>query len=83
MNDFTDIQVRAAERKGGADVLAAPRVEGLDIAETPTSKRDLARIQAAFDAWRAETGLSNRQISRTLALSAGENFVTSIEGDSP
>jgi hypothetical protein len=83
MNDFTEIHARAAERKVGADVLAAPRVAGPDIAETPTSKRDLARIQAAFDAWRAETGLSNRQISRTLSLSAGENFVTSIEGDSP
>lgn len=57
------------------DVVAALRSAGLEIADTPSSKRDRTAIQAAFDTWRDETGLSNRQISRALALSVGENRV--------
>ncbi|MER9068464.1 DNA-3-methyladenine glycosylase I [Mesorhizobium sp. M0902] len=56
-----------------ADMAAALRDAGLDIAESPTSKRDLGRIQAQINAWAAETGLPRRHISRILAMSIGEN----------
>jgi len=56
------------------DVVLCLRDAGLDIAETVTSKRDLAKVQAQFNAWAAETGLSYVQISRICALSIGENY---------
>ena len=59
------------------DVVACLRDAGLDIAEAPTSKRDLAKIQAQFNAWAKETGLPYRHISRICAMSIGENH----EGD--
>lgn len=37
----------------------------------PSGKRDLARVQAAFNAWAAESGASLSAISRTLALAMG------------
>ncbi|MBZ9843479.1 DNA-3-methyladenine glycosylase I [Mesorhizobium sp. CA5] len=55
------------------DMAAALRDAGLDIAENPTSKRDLDKIQAQINQWSAETGLPRRHISRILALSIGEN----------
>ena len=39
------------------DVAVLLRSIGLDIAENPTSKRDLSKIQAQFNEWHAETGL--------------------------
>ncbi|MER9789847.1 DNA-3-methyladenine glycosylase I [Mesorhizobium sp. M0213] len=56
-----------------ADMAAALRDAGRNIAESPTSKRDLGRIQAQINAWAAETGLPRRHISRILAMSIGEN----------
>ncbi|WFP60584.1 DNA-3-methyladenine glycosylase I [Mesorhizobium sp. WSM4904] len=56
-----------------ADMAAALRDAGLDIAESPTSKRDLDKIQAQLNQWSAETGLPRRHISRILAMSIGEN----------
>ena len=56
-----------------ADMAAALRDAGLDIAESPTSKRDLDKIQAQINQWSAETGLPRRHISRILAMSIGEN----------
>ncbi|CDX11614.1 Methyladenine glycosylase [Mesorhizobium sp. ORS 3324] len=55
------------------DMAAALRDAGLDIAESPTSKRDLDKIQAQINRWAAETGLPRRHISRILAMSIGEN----------
>ncbi|MBZ9882394.1 DNA-3-methyladenine glycosylase I [Mesorhizobium sp. CA10] len=55
------------------DMAAALRDAGLDIAENPTSKRDLDKIQAQINQWSAETGLPRRHISRILAMSIGEN----------
>src|SRR5581483_8885 len=37
------------------DVVACLRDAGLDIAETVTSKGDLAKVQAQFNAWAEET----------------------------
>lgn len=56
-----------------ADMAAALRDAGLDIAESPTSKRDLDKIQAQINAWAAQTRLPRRHISRILAMSIGEN----------
>lgn len=55
------------------DFAAALRDAGLDIAESPTSKKDLAAIQAQLNSWKAETGLPYRHLSRILAMSIGEN----------
>ncbi len=56
------------------DVVACLRDAGLDIAENPTSKKDLAKIQDQFNVWRAETGLSLTHLSRICAMSVGENY---------
>jgi 3-methyladenine DNA glycosylase Tag len=56
------------------DVVACLRDAGLDIAEAPTSKRDLARIQDQFNAWAKETGLPYAHLSRICAYSIGENY---------
>jgi 3-methyladenine DNA glycosylase Tag len=56
-----------------ADVGAALRDAGLDIAESPTSKKDLDKIQTQINQWAADTRLSRRHISRILAMSIGEN----------
>ena len=59
------------------DVAACLRNAGLDIAESPTSKRDLLKIQEQFNAWAKETGLPYRHLSLICAMSTGENY----EGD--
>lgn len=56
-----------------ADSCAALREAGLEIAEEPTSKKDLAAVQAQINAWAAETRLSRTHISRILAMSFGVN----------
>lgn len=55
------------------DMAAAMRDAGLEIAESPTSKKDLAAIQAQMNAWAAETGLPRAHISRILSMSIGPN----------
>jgi len=55
------------------DAVRALREAGLDIAENPTSKRDLKKIEARFNAWHAETGLPYTHLSRVAAMSVGEN----------
>jgi 3-methyladenine DNA glycosylase Tag len=63
------------------DVAACLRGAGLDIAEAPTSKRDLARIQEQFNAWAKETGLPYRHMSLICAMSIGENYEGDRYGD--
>src|SRR4029079_4439833 len=46
------------------DMVACLRDAGLDVAEAVTSKRDLARVQAQFNAWGEETGLPYTHPSR-------------------
>jgi 3-methyladenine DNA glycosylase Tag len=55
------------------DVVACLRDAGIDIAEEVKSKGDLARVQAAFNAWAEETRLPYTHLSRICALSVGEN----------
>jgi 3-methyladenine DNA glycosylase Tag len=59
------------------DVAACLRDAGLDVAEAPTSKRDLAKIQEQFNTWAKETGLPYRHMSLICAMSIGEN----VQGD--
>jgi 3-methyladenine DNA glycosylase Tag len=56
------------------DVVACLRDAGLDIAEEVKSKGDLAKVQAAFNAWAKETSLPYTHLSRICALSVGENY---------
>jgi len=56
------------------DVVACLRGAGLDIAESPSSKKDLRKIQEQFNAWAEETGLPMTHLSRICAMSVGENY---------
>lgn len=56
------------------DVVACLRDAGLDVSEQVTSKRDLAKVQAQFNAWAEETGLPYVHLSRICAMSVGENY---------
>ena len=56
------------------DVVACLRDAGLDIADTPTSKKDLRKIQDQFNTWGQETGLPYTHLSRICAMSVGENY---------
>lgn len=55
------------------DVVKALIREGV-VAKNPTSKKDLAAVQAAFNQWRKESKRPVREISRILALSVGPNL---------
>ena len=57
-----------------ADVVTALRNAGLEIAEQPSSKRDLSAIQARFNAWHGETGRPYTHLAHVLAMSVGENY---------
>lgn len=57
------------------DVVVALRGSGLEVAEQPSSQRDLKKIQAQFNAWHDETGLPYSHLSRILACSVGENYL--------
>ncbi len=50
------------------DVVKALMGAGV-VDKPPSSKRDLAAVQAAFNTWAAESGLPMSAISRTLAMS--------------
>jgi len=56
------------------DVIACLREAGLDIADEPKTKRDLAKVQAQFNAWAEESGLPYRHLSRICAMSTGANY---------
>jgi 3-methyladenine DNA glycosylase Tag len=56
------------------DVVACLRDAGLDISESPSSKKDLLKIQHQFNAWVDETGLPLTHLSRICAMSIGENY---------
>lgn len=55
------------------DMAAALRDAGLEIAETPTSKKDCLAIQQQLNRWHDETGLAYAHISRVLSMSIGVN----------
>ena len=57
------------------DVVVTLKSVGLDIAEQPSSKRDLKKVQDQFNAWHEETGLPYSHLSRIVACSVGENHL--------
>ena len=56
-----------------SDRVAALRDDGLDIAEAPTSKKDLAAIQQRMNEWHRQTKLPYMHLSRILSMSIGVN----------
>jgi 3-methyladenine DNA glycosylase Tag len=58
------------------DVVACLRDAGLDIAESPSAKKDMRKIQDQLNAWAKESGLPLTHISRICAMSIGENYDT-------
>lgn len=50
------------------DVVTRLIAEGV-VDKNPSSKRDMAAVQAAFNTWRAQSGRSMTEISRVLAMS--------------
>ena len=52
------------------DVVKALVIAGV-IDKTPTSQKALREVQAAFSAWKAETGRSYNELSKILACSLG------------
>ena len=57
------------------DVVLTLKSVGLDIAEQPSSKRDLKKAQDQFNVWHEETGLPYSHLSKIVACSVGENYL--------
>lgn len=55
------------------DVVACIQGCGEEIADNPSSLRDLKKIQATFNRWHEETGLPYCHLSRIAACSVGSN----------
>ena len=56
------------------DVVACLQEAGLDIADDPKGKGDLAKVQAQFNVRAEESGMPYRHLSRICAMSAGTNY---------
>lgn len=56
------------------DVIMCLRDAGLDITDNPTSLRDQKKVQALFNDWHQQTGLSFTRLSRICACSIGSNY---------
>lgn len=55
------------------DVCIALRSEGIIDTDTPTAKRDLVKIQNAFNQMQGESSRSHAALSKLLAMSRGPN----------
>ncbi len=58
----------------GRDVIARLQASGLEIKDSPGSKKDFKLIQDAFNNWREETGYHYTNLSRIAAYSIGQNY---------
>lgn len=56
------------------DVIAAIQNAGVDVADNPSSQRDLRKIQEAFNCWHDETGLPYAHLSKIASYSIGQNY---------
>ena len=56
------------------DVVARLRASGVAIKDSPSSKKELALAQEAFNQWHAETGLPYTHLSRIAGMSIGSNY---------
>lgn len=57
------------------DVVGRLKASGLEIKDSPTSKKDLKLCQEAFNSWHEETGLPYTQLSRICGMSIGKNYI--------
>lgn len=57
-----------------ADVVTCLQGAGLEIANQPTNKSDLTKVQDCFNDWREKTGYSFTRLSRICASSVGQNY---------
>ena len=58
-----------------ADVVTCLQGAGLDVANQPSNKSDLTKVQGCFNDWRQQTGFSFNRLSRICASSVGQNYV--------
>jgi len=56
------------------DVVLALQHAGLEVADQPTSLKDLKAIQSCFTQWHQETDLPYSHLSKIAAYSVGENY---------
>lgn len=56
------------------DVVLAIQGSGYEIADNPTSKKDLTLVQECFNAWQEESGLPYSHLSKIAAYSIGSNY---------
>lgn len=62
------------------DVVARLRASGVQIKDSPGSKKELTLAQEAFNQWHAETGLSYTHLSRIAGMSIGANYGVEPDG---
>lgn len=56
------------------DVVLAMQNAGLDIADSPSSQRDLKKAQALMNEWHQQSGLPYTHVSKIAAFSTGINY---------
>ncbi len=56
------------------DVVLCLKNAGVEIANNPTSQKDMRAIQEAFNTWHEESGLPYSHMSRIASCSVGENY---------
>ncbi len=56
------------------DVILALQHAGLEIADQPSSQKELKSIQGCFDQWHLESKLPYSHLSKIAAYSIGENY---------
>jgi len=56
------------------DVIRCLAEAGVELSKTASSKRDLSKVQNAFNEWQQETGLPMAHLSRIASMSVGENY---------
>jgi len=54
---------------------------GLNIADRPTARKDLARVQAQFNTWAEETGLPYTHLAEICAMSVGDSCAEQWRAD--
>ena len=64
------------------DVVAVLKAEGV-VEKSPTSQRDLARVQAAFNLWHEESGRPMAEISRILSFTTGDSSGRALRSVDP
>tara|TARA_B110000014_G_scaffold117445_1_gene80663 strand:+ start:186 stop:395 length:210 start_codon:yes stop_codon:yes gene_type:complete len=56
------------------DVVVCLQGAGLDIANQPSNKSDIAKVLDCFNQWQDEMGYSYNRLSCICACSVGENY---------